>query len=967
MNEQGGSTAVVDASDNEPSKRPLDPELVALQAQLKGESRPSKESALQQHLDDLVSTIELEPSRPDLPEVVAKEKKDWREFEWKEEDKEKVKDKLRTILNLGQLKSEEQEQILETTLENLLATGRTANDIDALLTQERITEIKSRMNSNKDIPGEEPDENSGTFDTRDGRAWFLMNLGISQDNVYKAILPHEFHDMVKEKALKIPGDLIDVAWNIIASNPGEFGVNGKYPVLEMRVGKDATGKVSGRYCVNEANFMRFIRSRINDIHGNDPDAANDFFGGIQFSHSYGSLTVGTMFLDNPKYFSDETGVKYEALYNQALMEVWMMNTIKKYDVEYKGSMEDGKKLLETLAGLFRFNTLTKNVAGKSLFYAMSTLPLHFNREKPDSKMGQAWNKIFLAYYNLSDFKALQEVLGKESSFFTKEGMQHAIDEVYKKKVQYTSMPNLASFLKDKEKHFEAAFSKKNNNVIDETDTYENNKKRVESFIKFVNYLGEFGPSGDHIKVIATALEGTVNEGKEGLEEEDRLDDHSKGMAGLIAQSLIRVFGAGTKNDTGMTAFDKQVETQYTEGYRRKMATTKRGGSAGNPFTIPMFHGLSMDFLRGSRVGTAVKEYTFIDKDGKPQTVTRTKTVHEVMMDMQQVSGKYAALRDESQSRLREAEAAGNEQAVQEARAKIAELDAKEQAEFKLYAGELEFKENALLNWVSNHQVRARQVYDQIAGAAEINFEKFTKYDSLLRGVSFDRAAFQEAVNDKFLKPLRYLFATYGDLNMNMPIRVLKFKGRKGDDDDVWEWEDGYLGEALFGHQILDIPEFRKKAKELTDEDKDKGYRKAGKYIKDADGNFVIDYNKVQADQTLVWKQWALMKMGADLWSHISNHSTDPAYGLAHYIDVLEAIESIPGGVEGSDKDMRGTRVVTPFFDHAQIKWLRQISGTTNLKLYTRAIFTDIFTGKHRKGGVFDESTSLFLGAVFKGY
>ena len=948
--ENGGGTATMERHETEPSKRPLDPELLQMQRRLKADSRPGKESTLQRDLDEMVEGMKVTNEHPDLPKDILKEKENWNEYDWNEVDKRRVRDQLKRILNIKGLKEEELNKILETALENIVASGRTVEEVEALFTQEQITEIKETANGDRNTYAKESNLGNMEFDTREGRAALFMSMGINEANVYRAILAHEFRDKVKDLSLNIPGDLIDVTWNIISTNPGEFGVNGKYPVLEMRVEKGADGKPQGRYCVNEANFILYIRSRINDIHQNEPDKANNFFGEIQFSSQYSKLAIQEMILDHPKYFSDETGVKYDALSQQVLMEIWMMSTIKQYDVEYKAVMDDGKELLKTMAGLFKYNTLTKNVSGKSLFYYMSTLSHKFNGEKKDSKLGQAWNKVFLAYFNLSDFSELQNVLGEGSDFFTREGMLKAIKEVYSDKVEMTKMPNVTGFLKDKQKSFEAAFGK-NGKVIDKTDTQENNKKRMDSFIKFINYFGEFKPDGEHIKVVEKALQNTIDEGKENLAEGDKLDKHSKDVATLIAKSLIRVFGAGTKNDTGMTAFDKQVETQYTEGYRRKMASTKRGGSAGNPFTVPMFHGLSMEFLRGTRVGTAVKEYSFIDKDGKPQTETRTKTVHEVMMEMQAVSQSYDKRRDDAK---------GNKE-------ELARIDAEEQKEFKLVAGELEFQENALLNWVANHQVRARQVYDQVSSGEQINFEKFTKYDSAVRGVSFDRAAFQEAVNDKLLKPLRYLFETYGELNMNMETRVLKFKGRDADGKDKWDWEDGYLGESLFGHQILDIPEFRKKANELTKKDREDGYSRSGKYVKDRDGRYVIDYDKVQDDQTLVWKQWALMKMGADLWGHISRHSTDPAYGLAHYIDVLEAIESIPGEVMGDDTDMKKNRVVTPFFSHEQIKWLRKISGTTNFKLYGRAIMTDIFTGKHRKDSLFGDSASIFIGAVFRGY
>lgn len=304
---------------------------------------------------------------------------------------------------------------------------------------------------------------------------------------------------------------------------------------------------------------------------------------------------------------------------------------------------------------------------------------------------------------------------------------------------------------------------------------------------------------------------------------------------------------------------------------------------------------------------------------------------------------------------------------------MAQLEINEKNDFKIVAGQLEFQENSLKQYALDHVNRAKHIYDQIMTAHEIDFDKFTKYDSLMRGVSFNRAEFQKTVQKDFLTHLRYLLESYGHLNMNMKTRSQVFKRRdKETGEDKWEYEDMPLGQAIFGHQILDIPEFRRETKgdhgrALSEEEIKMGYKKKGKYVVDADGKYVIDYNKVQKDKTLAWKQWAMMKFGADMWTHISRHSYDPAYGLAHYIDIIEAIESIPGEVWGNETDMRGTRVIKPFFSHEQIKWLKKISGTTDFKLYSRAILTDVLTGKHRKESLFGESISTFIGAIFKGY
>jgi hypothetical protein len=85
------------------------------------------------------------------------------------------------------------------------------------------------------------------------------------------------------------------------------------------------------------------------------------------------------------------------------------------------------------------------------------------------------------------------------------------------------------------------------------------------------------------------------------------------------------------------------------------------------------------------------------------------------------------------------------------------------------------------------------------------------------------------------------------------------------------------------------------------------------------------------------------------------------------MSIIEALESIPGEVDGSDDNMRNTRIVKAYFDEKQIKWLKNISKTNTSQLFNRQFWTDIFGDKHRKDTLFGESAALIVGAIFKGY
>jgi len=76
---------------------------------------------------------------------------------------------------------------------------------------------------------------------------------------------------------------------------------------------------------------------------------------------------------------------------------------------------------------------------------------------------------------------------------------------------------------------------------------------------------------------------------------------------------------------------------------------------------------------------------------------------------------------------------------------------------------------------------------------------------------------------------------------------------------------------------------------------------------------------------------------------------------------------LSGDLEGNEYDMKGVRIVKPFFTHEQIQWLKRMSGTTNVRLYTKALLSDIFMGgRDKKKSLFGDSATTILRGVFKG-
>jgi hypothetical protein len=306
-----------------------------------------------------------------------------------------------------------------------------------------------------------------------------------------------------------------------------------------------------------------------------------------------------------------------------------------------------------------------------------------------------------------------------------------------------------------------------------------------------------------------------------------------------------------------------------------------------------------------------------------------------------------------------------EKEIEESKNDVEKYNAKRKELEDLYksanrvAGQLEFHERAMTNYVANHVARAQKVYDGLMGAKEIKFDKFSKYDPLTRHMSFNREEFQKEIQEDFLKPLRYLFETFGEVNYSMLVRDQVFMGRDKNGKDKYEFREMPLGEALFGHQILDIPEYRKCEKDENGKDK------PGKWIIGADGRYEIDYTKLQEKPTQAYKQWALMKLGGDLWTHIDKHSKDPNYNVHYFTTVLDAINSIPADFLGDEFNLTAGAVTKNFFSKEDIKWLKNLSKTTEFRMFLRGLWQDLT--KHKSDGGLSDSVTMFLNAVFRGY
>jgi hypothetical protein len=908
-----------------------------------------------------------------VPGIVLRKKdkdKDWAELGWSRADREAVKNLLKRRLKLTDDPKDKAQA--ENILEIIVASGKTSNEVLDILNDDEKFDHYFSAEGRAQI-GQftaEDQQFIGVSEQARGGYFYLRNeLGLKDVYIRRFIMDDDFrHALDYEYDNTLPQNLFDLAWNLMYRAPELWGINGKFPVLQIQVEKftDENGKerVRGRYVANQANMMRWIRERMyyrwDTFETDDP---LDPFQVITIPKGqFATVSLGTIIFDEKRYFTDETGYMWKGLYNQMFIEPWMLLFDRQYHIEYDRAAHDDEQLVKAYQNWAHLSKFTRKVIGQSMLDRSLSLPVDFNGRDSDTKLGEALLTMYLAYYNLTDFDMLKEVLGEDSPFFTKNGWINAAAEFAgEKTIPMTGgvfVPG--KFLGAREDEFEKAFDKETGMVTEKTKS---------SFLKMINPFYQENPPQTIGQVLKTIIKNSVREqlaSKEGNGEQ--IDDDSLNYAWLKAYSWFYFSGgAARSNFPKPSGHFMESRWYYTDAYRLKYMGY---GGAGNPYTVNMFKQIGIPFFEGLLSENAYEHYiTGYDEKGKPKWGKRQLTPMEIMIKMRRTNAKFETMTKELRDKF---ESTTNPDEKEKILREINRIEDISKNYSKEFASQMEFHDHAMRVYSKNIVGRVSTLYGQVMKGQETAFDKFTKYDSVFRGVNFDREAWQDALQSKLITPLRYLFEANGATQLNMMVRAPVYAGRDKDGNPKWEHKWQPLGERMMGHQILDIPEFRMRKKDLTPEKwselKHEGCRIKGKYIVDRQGKHKIDYNKVQENKPMVYKQWMLMKIAGDLWSHIDRHSTDPAYGMNHYLNIIDAIRDLPGDLTSSEYDLRGARISKMFFSKEQIKWLRKISRTTMLSLFNHHFWADLFMGdKRKKESVFGESTGIILNSIFKGY
>src|SRR5260221_8940138 len=238
---------------------------------------------------------------------------------------------------------------------------------------------------------------------------------MNETYIQRFVLDKEFKDALKsEFDSDLPHNLFDLAWNISYYNQ-EYALDGKFPVLQMQVQVNSEGKTEGRYVVNQANFVRWLRARMFERYDVfETDEVPDFYQLIKINKGqFATVDLGTMIFDKNRYFKDETGYVWDVLYNQVFIEPWALQWNRIYAVQYNNAQDNPDELVKAWQEWARLSKFTRKVNGMSMIHRDLSLAVDYTGKDSDTKLGEAMLTMFLAYYNLADFEKLQEVLGED--------------------------------------------------------------------------------------------------------------------------------------------------------------------------------------------------------------------------------------------------------------------------------------------------------------------------------------------------------------------------------------------------------------------------------------------------------------------------------------------------------------------------------------------------------------------------
>ena len=681
-----------------------------------------------------------------------------------------------------------------------------------------------------------------------------------------------------------PQSIQEVALWIIKNEGDEWGPDGPNALL------DSLDIEKAKF--NKANFLKWVRERMLFYDSFSPDDPNlNLLGAVGFETEFRTIGLGAMINNKKQYFKDshekdENGhfKVYDEFAEDIVNEIFLFSTSRGFDAEYRFTMWSDEELPKLLAKQHQRSIFTSSEQMKKIFKFSADYGVKDEYGKEDTKVGDSIRKAYEVYYYMSDFDKLKEVLGPDSPFFTRVGFEDALRLSQNKESNWEIPENY-------KKLFDKLFD-------------QSGKAAPAEFIKYVNLFNETGKLQSTVSLVREAVRLAVSDiyGLEsGIDIEPVNDNEKKRRATRRknleyserwAYSMARWTGAAARNDTDAIGYDAQTKAMRFQQYRVRQSDAGRGGAFGNEYDLPVLKNLTLDFFNGIFVET--------EQGGKDLTP------FEVFQQLDQYDNRMMAIR-----RGRD-DASLSDQERQQIATLIEEKDS-------MY-DKLKFKQFTELDYASNHLGRAWGIFHRVMGAEELQIDQIVKHEPF-RGLVFDKGKFEEQVKEGFIKPIRYAFNTYSNIDFSKKMRVQTNAGKGG----IPQYKEVTIAEAMFGPAVLQ-----------------EYYTGRGK-------NRRINEEKLVKDRKDIYKKVVRAMIASHLRAHrqyASGYNHIGKEGIDKFYEALESIRQIEiEEEEGGDVTVKRTK---HFFSEDDMKWMKKYSKTESWRMH-----------------ITDNGAGL-LGALFKG-
>jgi hypothetical protein len=248
------------------------------------------------------------------------------------------------------------------------------------------------------------------------------------------------------------------------------------------------------------------------------------------------------------------------------------------------------------------------------------------------------------------------------------------------------------------------------------------------------------------------------------------------------------------------------------------------------------------------------------------------------------------------------------------------------------ASHLVFATNSMRNFSTNSIGRAFNMFHQLEGLEELDIPSFFHYDEIKKRDVFDQDKLQQAVSEKIVKQLRYMYTTTGDWDMAKIVRAPD----PYTENPYSTFADMHLAEAFFGRQIINtfIPP-------------------GSKSRDDIDWSF---FNTSEGKIAL-WKTFMVEWVAAQVYYHMNKENFTPSYAAAAKLAIRGALESLPAKMRPDAEDFRKNEITKEFFGERQIGTFRKMNDDGSIE--EMPIYGDSYMQ------VYDKASGAGVGATLR--